>query len=185
MRDRKASSFSCSMPSALAMWNRASTISSSTGHCWSRGPAQARKLLRIGLVTRDVLTGEIVEPRNVARLFRRKIEDLAERGNLGFGYDAVRLGHLGRKRDDRHGEGNLAARFRVALECSAYRLDHPGQHTARRVADSAQQTVPTTMLSVHRRNRISCCSMTKSRSKKQDAQPFRRIKLYSRSVPNN
>ena len=78
--------------------------------------AQPRHPLGIGLEAGDVLLGEVVEPRDVARLVGRHREDLLEGADLVLRDDAVGLRHLGRKRDHGDREGDLAAQLRIAGE---------------------------------------------------------------------
>ncbi len=106
------------------------------------GPAHAGEILGIGLEAGDVLAGEIVKPRDVAGLFRRKFEDLPKRFNLGIRDDTVGLGHLRRKRNDGHREGNAPPGFRIAFEHRADRLNDAADHVAGGVTDCAEQPVP-------------------------------------------
>uniref|UniRef100_A0A183CTT2 Vint domain-containing protein n=1 Tax=Globodera pallida TaxID=36090 RepID=A0A183CTT2_GLOPA len=104
--------------------------------------AQTREPLRIGLVTGDVLTREVIKTGNVLGLFIREIKDLPEGTNLGIVDHAVSLRHLGGKRDDGNGKGYLAAGFRVALEQGADGFDNAPERIACRVADCAEQPFP-------------------------------------------
>ena len=105
------------------------------------GSAERRHLLGIGLVTGNVLAGEIVEPRDVLRLIVGKLEDIAESRHLGLGDDTVGLCHLGGQRDHGDGESHLAAGLRVAFKQRPDRLDNAGKRIARR-GDDAEDAIP-------------------------------------------
>ena len=106
------------------------------------GDAERLHLLRIGLVAGDVLPGEIIQPGDIGRLVVGILEDVLEGIDLGGRDDAVRLRHLGGKRDHCDGEGNLPACFRIALEERPHSLDHAGQHVAGGIGDHADKAIP-------------------------------------------
>ena len=77
---------------------------------------QRRDLVGIGLVSRDVLLGEAEDALDVVRLLGRGSKHLLERLHLERRHDAVRLGHLGRERDDADGEGNVLLGLGAAVQ---------------------------------------------------------------------
>lgn len=110
------------------------------------GDAERLHLLRIGLVTGNVLPREVIQSGNIGRLVIRVFEDVLEGIDLGRRDDTVGLRHLGGERDHRDGKGDLLARFRVAFEECAHGLDHAGQHVAGGIGDHADEAHPHTAL---------------------------------------
>ncbi len=78
------------------------------------GAAQLRHAPCINFEPRDILLGDVVETRHVARLLRGHFEDFLERTHLVLGDDAVGLGHLGRERYHRDGKRDATAKIRIA-----------------------------------------------------------------------
>ncbi len=56
---------------------------------------QSGELTRIGFIASDILLGEIVEPRNMRRLFLRHGEYILKGADFVLCDDPVGLGHLG------------------------------------------------------------------------------------------
>ena len=105
------------------------------------GHAKRRQLLGIGLIARNVLTGEIVKPGDVLRLVIGKLENIAERRHFSLGDDAVGFCHLGGQRDHGDGKRHLAAGFRITFKQRPHSFDDTGERIARR-GDDAEDAIP-------------------------------------------
>ncbi len=81
------------------------------------GVEEAGDLAGIGVKTRDVLAGKVVDPGGVLFLALGEGEDAAEGGDLVAGHGAVGLGHLGTKRED--GDGEADGVFRRGIVAQA------------------------------------------------------------------
>ncbi len=68
---------------------------------------EARDLARIGLEAGDVLFREVEQPRDIALLALRNLEELLEGADLVARHHAVRLRHLGGKGDHGHGKSRM------------------------------------------------------------------------------
>ncbi len=104
--------------------------------------AQSGKLTRIGFVARNILFGEIVEPRDMRRLFLRHREYVLKGTDFILGDNPVRLGHLGGKRDHRDGESHPAARVGIAFKNGAHGFDNASNGIRRHGRDKLTDADP-------------------------------------------
>ncbi len=104
--------------------------------------AQSGKLARIGFIACDVLLGEIIEARDMRRLFLRHSEYILKGADFILGNHPVGLRHLGGKRDHRDGKGHPATRVGIALENGAHGFDNASNGIRRHGRDKLTNANP-------------------------------------------